>query len=66
MSQGSNLKLTSVEVDEHLLREFKVLCLKDKFSLQKLVSRSLYLYITDKDFRDKILTQYNTNLKDSE
>lgn len=65
MSQN-NLKLTSVELDEELLSSFKVRCIGDKFSLQKLVSRSIFLYLTDKEFRDRILNQINIKLKNDE
>ena len=43
---GDN-KLTSVKVSEELFEEFKVLCVRTKFSLQKLVDRSIHLYLTD-------------------
>ena len=44
-------KLTSVKVSEELFEEFKVLCVRTKFSLQKLVDRSMYLYLTDETYR---------------
>ena len=50
---GDN-KLTSVKVDSALFDEFKVLCVRTKFSLQKLADRSMHLYLTDEDFRKKI------------
>ena len=53
MAKG-NLKLTSVKVDKDIFEEFKVECLRDKFTLQKLVNASLILYLNDQEFRDTI------------
>ena len=53
MAKG-NLKLTSVKVDADVFEEFKVDCLRDKFTLQKLVNASLFLYLNDEEFRKKI------------
>jgi hypothetical protein len=50
---GDN-KLTSVKVKDDLFDEFKVLCVRTKFSLQKLVDRSIHLYLTNEDFRKQI------------
>jgi len=47
-------KLTSVKVKDDLFEEFKVLCVRTKFSLQKLVDRSIHLYLTNEDFRKQI------------
>ena len=57
-----NKKLTSVKVDTDLFQEFKEQCVRDKFSLQKLVDRAIFLYITDKDFKKKIEAQVNIKL----
>ena len=62
----SNLKLTSVEIDETLLREFKLQSIRDKFSLQKLVSRSIFLYLTNKEFKTQILNQLNIKIEENE
>lgn len=53
MAKG-NLKLTSVKVDADVFEEFKVECLRDKFTLQKLVNTSLLLYLNDEDFKNTI------------
>lgn len=50
---GDN-KLTSVKVNEELFEEFKVLCVRTKFSLQKLVDRSIHMYLTDDDYRKQL------------
>ena len=56
------LQLTSVKVHRHLFDEFKVECVRTKFSLQKLADRALYLYLTNEDFRKQITNQTNIEL----
>jgi hypothetical protein len=62
---GDN-KLTSVKVNEELFEEFKVLCVRTKFSLQKLVDRSMYLYLSDENFKKQLHNTLNIKLKDKE
>ena len=50
----SDTKLTSVKIISELYSKFKVVAMKKEFTLQKLVNRSIDLYIVDSDFRDKI------------
>ena len=50
--QKDKLQLTSVKVHRHLFDEFKVECVRTKFSLQKLADRALYLYLTDEEFKE--------------
>ena len=45
------LQLTSVKVHRHLFEEFKIECVKTKFSFQKLADRALCLYLIDEEFR---------------
>lgn len=47
-----NEKLTSVKVDVDLFENFKVECLRDKFTLHQLVNKSLKLYLSDEEFRN--------------
>lgn len=49
-----NTKLTSVEIDEEIYKQFKVMCIRYKFSLKELVQNSLFTYIHDEEFRKKI------------
>lgn len=56
-------KLTSVKVEEELLQQFKEQCIRHKFSLQKLVDRAIFLYLTEEDFKQKVHTQTNIKLK---
>ena len=54
MSKTKDMTLTSVKVKSDLFENFKIECVKRKFSFQKLADRSLYLFLTDEDFRKKI------------
>ena len=56
-------KLTSVKVIDELYRKFKEKSIRDDFSLQKLVNRSLHLFVYDKDFKEKVLK--NSDLETS-
>jgi len=56
-------RLTSVKVEEELIQEFKEQSIRYKFSLQKLVDRALFLYITEEEFKQKIHNQTNIKLK---
>tara|TARA_R110001592_G_scaffold43260_1_gene140342 strand:- start:4216 stop:4407 length:192 start_codon:yes stop_codon:yes gene_type:complete len=57
------MTLTSVKVQSGLFEDFKIECVKRKFSFQKLADRSLFLYLTDEDFRKKINSQVNIELE---
>ena len=61
--KSSQKKLTSVRVHPKLFTKFKELCLKEDFSFQKLADRCLYLFLTDKVFKEKILNQDNISLE---
>ena len=50
----NDTKLTSVKIISELYSKFKVEAMKKEFTLQKLVNRSIDLYIKDDDFRNKI------------
>lgn len=58
-----DLTLTSVKIQSDLFEEFKVECVRRKFSFQKLADRAIYLFLTDEDFRKKITNQTNLNLE---
>ena len=47
-------KLTSVKILRELYRNFKMNTLDDEFTLQKLVNRSMDLYLIDKNFKGQI------------
>jgi hypothetical protein len=56
-------KLTSVKITQPLFDQFKMACLQDNFSFKKLADRAIFLYLTDKTFRDKIHKQNNIKIK---
>ena len=47
-------KLTSVKLLEDLYKKFKYKSLVEEFTLQKLVNRSMDLYLIDDDFKNQI------------
>lgn len=59
MSKGKE-KLTSVSLPESLFDEFRILAIKNKITFQKLVERSIYLYIVNDDYRKQINNCINT------
>lgn len=53
-------QLTSVKVNPGLFEDFKVKGIRTKINLQKLVDRSIFLYLTDESFEKMINNQINT------
>ena len=62
MTDKKIMTLTSVKVQSGLFENFKIECVKRKFSFQKLADRSLFLYLTDENFRKQITNQTNIEL----
>ena len=62
MSNKKDKTLTSVKIQSDLFQDFKIKCVKRKFSFQKLADRAIYLYLTDEDFRKTISNQNNLEL----
>ena len=56
--------LTSVKIDNELFENFKIECIKRKFSFQKLSERAIHLYLTDEDFRKKVHNHNNLDIKE--
>jgi hypothetical protein len=52
---------TSLKLPETLYEDFKVTCIKSKMHLQQVVERTLFLYMTDAEYRNKIYNQINTH-----
>ena len=48
------LKLTSVKIADNLFEDFKIASIRYKFNLQKLVNRTVHMYIHDDEFRNKL------------
>jgi len=59
------MQLTSVKVPEDLFEQFKIACVKYKFSVQKLTERSMFLYLTNEEFRKSIHNQLDTQFTGS-
>ena len=57
-----DMTLTSVKVQSGLFENFKIACVRYKFSLQKLADRTIHLYLTDEDFRKQITSHNNLEL----
>jgi hypothetical protein len=62
---GNKMQLTSVKVPEDLFEQFKIACVKYKFSVQKLTERSMFLYLTNEEFRKNIHNQLDTQFTGS-
>lgn len=58
--------LTSVKLDVDLFENFKIECIKRKFSFQKLSERAVHLYLTDENFRKQIHNHNNLSLESEE
>ena len=52
----NNSKLTSVKILEDLYKRFKATTVNTKMTLQKLTNRSIDLYLTDNNFKNKLET----------
>ncbi len=48
----ANTKLTSVNVDKDNHKKFKMLCIQDNITFQKLVNIAVEMYINDDKFRE--------------
>ena len=62
MAVKKDMTLTSVKVKSDLFENFKIECVKRKFSFQKLADRAIHLYLTDDDFRKQINNHTNLEL----
>jgi hypothetical protein len=63
MSTEKNQVLTSVKLDKDLFEQFRVECIKRKFSFQKLSERAVHLYLTDDNFKKQIHNHSDLSLK---
>ena len=63
MTNKKDMTLTSVKVQSELFEDFKIACVKYKFSLQKLADRTIHLYLTDDDFRKRVHSHNNLEVK---
>jgi hypothetical protein len=54
MSIDSKTKTTSVKIIQDLYESFKRLNIGDDMNLQRLINRSIFLYMEDGEFREKL------------
>jgi hypothetical protein len=54
MANSENTKLTTVKILKGVYASFKKISIDTEINLQKVVNRSLNLYITDELFRNKV------------
>lgn len=53
MGKGKT-KLTSVKLLDNIYREFRMISFQNGMSLQKVVNRAIYKYVTDVEFRNNV------------
>ena len=58
-------KLTSVKILEDLYKRFKSTTVNTKMTLQKLTNRSIDLYLTDEQYKDKLEEYDNLTISGS-
>ena len=54
MSTNRDRVLTTVRIDPQLFEDFKVECVRRKFTFQKLAERTIHLYLNDEEFRKQV------------
>ena len=52
------MKLTSVKILPELHKDFRIKSLREEFTLQKLVNRSIHLFLNNEEYQKKIMN-YN-------
>lgn len=60
MTESNKRVLTSVKIPQILYEDFKTASIRTRLGLQDIVERSLYLYLTDPNYRMEIHKQYTT------
>ena len=56
-------QLTNVKINKTLFEQFKVECIKRKFSFQKLSERAIHLYLTEEEFRKQVHSHSDLSLE---
>lgn len=57
---------TTVKLPSKTYQDFKIMSIRTSINFQDLVHRSMFLYMTDTDFRYKIHQTFNTHYTGSE
>ena len=52
--------ITSVKIPDNLYQDFKIVNVRTKMNLQDLVERTIFLYLTEEQFRKTLHNQFNT------
>tara|TARA_Y100000592_G_scaffold12647_1_gene17762 strand:- start:1045 stop:1239 length:195 start_codon:yes stop_codon:yes gene_type:complete len=60
-----NIKLTSVKLIKGLYDEFKVKTVNSDMTFQKIVNRTLSLYLTEEKFKKKLETEVDLSISGS-
>jgi hypothetical protein len=60
MQHAIKRTITSVKIPENLYEDFKIMSVRSKINLQEIVERTIFMYITDPNFRQKIHERYST------
>lgn len=61
--RSKDKKLTSVRLHPELFNRFKTSCISDDFTFQKLAERCIFLYLTDEEFKEKVLSVEKLKVK---
>jgi hypothetical protein len=61
--EKKDMTLTSVKLQSNLFEDFRVECVKRKFSFQKLADRAIHLYLTNDEFRKMIHSHNSLDLE---
>lgn len=60
----TNQTLISAKVNDKLYDTLKIEFIRKNFKLQKLIERSMFLYLTDNNFQKQIHNTLDTSLED--
>ena len=61
--EKKDMTLTNFKIQSELFEDFRVECVKRKFSFQKLADRSIHLYLTNEEFRKMIHSHTGLSLE---
>lgn len=59
-------KLTSVRIQEDLWDAYRIESLKRKFPFQRLAERSIDLFMSDEEFREKLINHRRLNFNEDQ
>ena len=61
----NNVKLTSVKLIKGLYDQFKVQTINSEMTFQKMVNRTLSLYLTEANFKDRLDNEVDLSISGS-